>query len=140
MTKSGKGWVCCPENWFASNTSCYWVSSGSNTWTKSQKTCSEMGAHLLVVNTKEEQNFIIPNLQRSSAYYVGLSDPEGKQQWQWVDGSPYNKSATFWHPGEPSNQDEQCVMINSRGGSWGWNDARCDSPQRSICEMKKISF
>ncbi|XP_012861483.1 C-type lectin domain family 4 member A [Echinops telfairi] len=101
--------------------------------------CEKMNS-TVKVNTQEEQNFITRNLEGSSAYYVGLSDPEGKNQWQWVDGSPYNESTTFWRPGEPSHRDEQCVMINSVRGSWGWNDAHCDAHQRSICEMKKVYF
>ncbi|XP_045146459.1 C-type lectin domain family 4 member A-like [Echinops telfairi] len=127
-----KGWACCPEHWKVFNTSCYFISSEWKTWHESQKTWSGMGAHLL--------NFITRNLDSLSAYYVGLSDPEGKNQWQWADGSPYNESTTFWRPGEPSHRDQRCVMINSVRGGWGWNDGRCDAHQRSICEMKKVYF
>ncbi|ELK34788.1 C-type lectin domain family 4 member A [Myotis davidii] len=53
-----------------------------------------MKAHLLVINSKEEQDFIIQNLNKSKEYYVGLSDPEGNRDWQWVDQTPYNANAT----------------------------------------------
>lgn len=44
----------------------------------------------------------------------------------------------FWHQGEPSGLDEHCVILNIRLRQWGWNDARCDNLQRSICKMMKI--
>ncbi|ELK29470.1 C-type lectin domain family 4 member A [Myotis davidii] len=98
-----------------------------------------MNSHLLVINTKEEQDFIIQNLHNRKEYYVGLSDPEGNGDWQWVDQTPYNASATFWHPGEPNNQWERCVMLNNPSHrSWGWNDVECEKPHWSICKMMKI--
>ncbi|KAM9672378.1 C-type lectin domain family 4 member A-like isoform 2-T2 [Trichechus inunguis] len=133
-----KGWGCCPENWIVSNTSCYFISFKFSNWTNSEKNCIGMGAHLLVINTKEEQLLITQELLGSLAYYVGLSDPEGMRQWQWVDQSPYNKSVVFWHSGEPSNRNERCVIINLVNGNWGWNDIPCAERQNWICEMMKI--
>lgn len=71
---------------------------------------------------------------------MGLLDPEGQGHWQWVDQTPYNQSATFWHTGEPSHSEEHCVIENHRPPSlgWGWNDILCKDDQRSVCEMMKI--
>ena len=68
-----------------------------------------MNAHLLVINTKAEQDFVTQKLKTDFAYYVGLSDrtlTTGERHWQWVDQTPYNESATFWHEGEPNNPKE----------------------------------
>ncbi|XP_064141253.1 C-type lectin domain family 4 member A-like [Loxodonta africana] len=137
LPNTGKVCGCCPVNWIISNTSCYFISSEAKTWTESEKNCSGMGAHLVVINTKEEQLLITQKLKKSS-YYLGLSDPEATHQWQWVDQSPYSTSVTFWHHGEPDNHTGPCVLINIRDGSWGWDDASCDVPQKSICELMKI--
>ncbi|XP_078194133.1 C-type lectin domain family 4 member A isoform X2 [Callithrix jacchus] len=109
-------------------------------WQESEKKCARMEAHLLVINTREEQNFIFQNLEENSAYFVGLSDPEGQRHWQWVDQTPYNESSTFWHQGEPNDRNERCVTLNFRRypRSWGWNDVSCDGHQSSVCEMMKI--
>ncbi|EPQ05103.1 C-type lectin domain family 6 member A [Myotis brandtii] len=134
-----KYWSCCPQSWKSFSLNCYFISNDTKTWTESKNSCSAMNSHLLVTNTKEEQDFIIQNLDKSSAYYVGLSDPEGNGDWQWVDQTPYNASATFWHPGEPNYQWERCVMLNNPSRrSWGLNDVTCETPQRSICKMMKI--
>ncbi|XP_008591450.1 PREDICTED: C-type lectin domain family 4 member A isoform X1 [Galeopterus variegatus] len=138
LTTEEKVWSCCPKNWKPFSSNCYFISTESRSWNESEQSCSAMEAHLLVINSKEKQDFITSQLQKKYAYYLGLSDPQGNSQWQWVDQTPYNKNVTFWHSGEPSNGDEHCVMINARSQRWGWNDVRCDGKQMSICEMMKI--
>nr|WLD17965.1 BDCA-2 [synthetic construct] len=137
--KDIEDWSCCPTPWTSFQSSCYFISTGMQSWTKSQKNCSVMGADLVVINTREEQDFIIQNLKRQSSYFLGLSDPGGRRHWQWVDQTPYNENVTFWHSGEPNNLDERCAIINFRSSEeWGWNDIHCHVPQKSICKMKKI--
>ncbi|XP_006764811.1 PREDICTED: C-type lectin domain family 4 member A isoform X1 [Myotis davidii] len=139
LTMEERDWSCCPKNWKPFSLNCYFISTDTKTWTESKNSCSAMNSHLLVINTKEEQDFIIQNLHNRKEYYVGLSDPEGNGDWQWVDQTPYNASATFWHPGEPNNQWERCVMLNNPSHrSWGWNDVECEKPHWSICKMMKI--
>ncbi|XP_075863823.1 C-type lectin domain family 4 member A isoform X2 [Microcebus murinus] len=133
-----KVWSCCPKNWRSFSSKCYFISTEAKSWHENEEDCSRMGAHLLVINTKDEQDFITQNLNERFAYFVGLSDPEGQRRWQWVDQTPYKESATFWHKGEPSDPKERCVMMNIRYSNWGWNDIRCDSLQMSVCEMMKI--
>ncbi|XP_007170171.2 C-type lectin domain family 4 member A isoform X2 [Balaenoptera acutorostrata] len=133
-----KDWSCCPKNWTSFSSNCYFISTEQNIWDESEKRCSRMEAHLLVINTKDEQDIITRKLKLDSVYYVGLSDPEGKRHWQWVDQTPYNESAIFWHRGEPNNPYERCVVLNVRSGEWGWNDVPCNDRHKSICKMKKI--
>uniref|UniRef100_A0A2R9BC05 C-type lectin domain family 4 member C n=1 Tax=Pan paniscus TaxID=9597 RepID=A0A2R9BC05_PANPA len=131
--KDIEDWSCCPSPWTSFQSSCYFISTGI------QENCSVMGADLVVINTREEQDFIIQNLKRNSSYFLGLSDPGGRRHWQWVDQTPYNENVTFWHSGEPNNLDERCAIINFRSSEeWGWNDIHCHVPQKSICKMKKI--
>uniref|UniRef100_A0A8C5ZIA2 C-type lectin domain-containing protein n=1 Tax=Marmota marmota marmota TaxID=9994 RepID=A0A8C5ZIA2_MARMA len=140
LVNKGKVWSCCPEHWKSFSSSCYFFSTDANSWNASQENCSRMEAHLVVINSKEEQDFLTQNMDKKSAYFMGLSDPEGQGHWQWVDQTPYNQSATFWHTGEPSRSGERCVIVNHPSPSlqWGWNDINCDILQRSVCEMMKI--
>ncbi|XP_060240160.1 C-type lectin domain family 6 member A-like [Meriones unguiculatus] len=135
---SGKAWSCCPKDWKSFGPNCYFISTTSvASWKKSKGKCSSMGAHLLVIHSKEEQDFITRILDKQTAYFIGLRDP-GHRQWRWVDKTPYNKSATFWHKGEPNNENEQCVVINHRPAGWGWNDVFCNHGHSSVCQMNKI--
>lgn len=138
LTMKEKDWSCCPKGWKPFSLNCYFISTKDKNWDESKKNCSGMQAHLLVINTKAEQEFITGKLEKSKTYFVGLSDPKGTGNWQWVDQTPYNPSATFWHEGEPSNPDEHCASLNTRLEGWGLNDIRCGESQRSICKMMKI--
>ncbi|XP_077871416.1 C-type lectin domain family 4 member A [Ictidomys tridecemlineatus] len=135
-----KVWSCYPRNWKSFSSSCYFFSSDAKFWKESQENCSRMAAHLVVINSKEEQDFLTQNMDKYAAYFVGLSDPECQGHWQWVDQTPYNQSATFWHPGELSHSEEHCVIVNHRLPSlrWGWNHIRCKDGQELVCEMMKI--
>ncbi|OBS58139.1 hypothetical protein A6R68_10733, partial [Neotoma lepida] len=132
-----KVWSCCPKDWKSFSSHCYFPMSDSASWSESEEKCSSMGAHLMVIHSQEEQDFITQILNPKAAYHIGLSDP-GHREWQWVDQTPYNESVTFWHPGEPSSDHEQCVIVNQRYSRWGWNDIRCSANQKSVCQMKKI--
>ncbi|XP_060240159.1 C-type lectin domain family 4 member A-like isoform X2 [Meriones unguiculatus] len=134
----GKAWSCCPKDWKPFGSNCYFIStSPAASWNESEKKCSSKGAHLLVIHSKEEQDFITKNLEQKAAYYIGLWGP-GHRQWQWVDKSPYNESAAFWHKGEPNNVWEKCVVLHHRPAGWGWNDVLCNYIQSSVCQMNKI--
>nr|XP_048300236.1 C-type lectin domain family 4 member A-like [Myodes glareolus] len=130
-------WSCCPKDWKPFSSHCYFIPTDSTSWSKSEEKCSSMGAHLMVIRSREEQDFITKILRRDGAYFIGLSDP-GHRQWQWVDQTPYNESATFWHKGEPSSNREQCVILSHPYSKWGWNDIVCSDKQKSVCQMKKI--
>nr|XP_048300224.1 C-type lectin domain family 4 member A-like isoform X3 [Myodes glareolus] len=132
-----KVWSCCPKDWKPFSSHCYFIPTDSATWSKSQEKCSSMGAHLMVVRNREEQDFITKILRSDASYFIGLRD-RGKRQWQWVDQMPYNESATFWRKGEPNSDREQCVIINHSLSEWGWNDIVCSNEQKSVCQMKKI--
>nr|XP_004610705.1 unnamed protein product [Sorex araneus] len=135
LIMEGKSWSCCPKTWKPLGSNCYFFTSEVKNWTDSEKHCAGMQAHLLVVDSKEEQDFINKNLIQEHAYYLGLSEQNG--HWEWVNETPYNQSVMFWHPGEPNNGDEHCVVLNFHH-QWGWNDALCDDLQHSVCEMLKI--
>ncbi|XP_010606123.1 C-type lectin domain family 4 member C-like isoform X2 [Fukomys damarensis] len=140
--EEGESWSCCPSTWRLFEASCYFISTTVQSWNQSQQTCAAWQAELAVIRTSEEQDFITQSLEGSSAYYIGLSDPEGHRRWQWVDQTPYNASATFWHPGEPNGLEECCVELSFRGatGSWGWNDVSCQLPRGSVCRMPGVAY
>ncbi|XP_071466476.1 C-type lectin domain family 4 member A-like [Marmota flaviventris] len=130
-TMEGKVWSCCPQNWKSFSSSCYFFPTDAKSWKERQENCSRMEAHLVVINSKEKQDFLTQNMDKNAAYFMGLSDPEGQGHWQWVDQTPYNQSATFWHLGEPSHSEEHCVIVNHRLPSlqWGWSDILCKDRQ-----------
>ena len=49
------GTECCPVNWLEFEGSCYWFSRSGETWPEAEKHCRLENAHLVVVNSREEQ-------------------------------------------------------------------------------------
>ncbi|NXE29542.1 CLC4D protein, partial [Ardeotis kori] len=139
--KEGRGWTCCPKAWKRFHKSCYYLSDDMMPLAESVKNCTEMGSHLVVINSEAEQAFLTQALQqfpKGTNYYIGLSAQE-VSQWQWVDRTPYNESATFWRTGEPSNViPEMCVVIHSNSQIHNWNDVRCNRHYR-ICEAPAVT-
>ncbi|XP_038176092.1 C-type lectin domain family 4 member E isoform X2 [Arvicola amphibius] len=89
---SGSVRSCCPLNWKRFQSSCYFFSTTTLTWPSSLKNCSEMGAHLVVINTPEEQEFLFKTKPKRKEFYIGLTDQVVEGQWQWVDDTPFTES------------------------------------------------
>lgn len=67
---------CCPSNWVHFQSSCYFFSTNTMSWASSLKNCSDMGAHLVVINTREEQVVGVqppPMSMRPSSQHLSLS-------------------------------------------------------------------
>ncbi|KFP90374.1 PREDICTED: C-type lectin domain family 4 member A-like [Apaloderma vittatum] len=136
-----QSWMCCPEGWKYFSKSCYYISDDKMFKNESEQNCTGMGSHLVVINSKGEQDFLSKKLQRSSGgenYYIGLSAQQ-VGQWQWVDKTPYNATSAFWREEEPSNNDaEKCVVIHkSTRPPNNWNDVSCGNHHR-ICEAAAV--
>ncbi|XP_048221809.1 asialoglycoprotein receptor 2 [Perognathus longimembris pacificus] len=131
------GTKCCPVNWVRHGGSCYWFSRAGMNWREAEAYCRLENAHLVVINSWDEQKFI---MQHTSPFHIwiGLSDMEGP--WRWVDGTNYEHSYQNWAIAQPDNwqghevgASEDCVEVLSNGL---WNDNFCAEVNRWACEMK----
>ncbi|KAL7855800.1 hypothetical protein AOLI_G00194040 [Acnodon oligacanthus] len=122
------------QEWFFS-TSVYYVFTGKS-WSDSRQDCIERGADLLIINSKEEQDFITNKLGTGQAW-IGLSDRDTEGVWKWVDGS--GVTISFWMSGEPNNyEEEDCVEIHGRSATNSWNDRPCSYKEGWICEKSTL--
>uniref|UniRef100_A0A671FB50 C-type lectin domain-containing protein n=2 Tax=Rhinolophus ferrumequinum TaxID=59479 RepID=A0A671FB50_RHIFE len=138
LKSNGEGYTrntCCPLNWLEHEGSCYWFSHTGKPWKEAEKYCQLENGHLVVINSREEQNFVQEHTG-SSYTWIGLSDPEGI--WKWVDGTDYETNFKNWKPGQPDDWHghglgggEDCAHYLSDGR---WNDDVCQRPYRWICE------
>ncbi|XP_037370299.1 C-type lectin domain family 4 member E [Talpa occidentalis] len=140
---SGSVKNCCPLNWVYFHSSCYFFSTNTLTWTLSVKNCSDMGAHLVIINTQEEQEFLFHTKPKGKEFYIGLTDRIVESQWKWVDGTHLNQFLSFWDAGEPNNiaTVEDCVTIrDSSNPRKNWNDVPCFFNMFRICEMPQANI
>uniref|UniRef100_A0A8C5LGM3 Asialoglycoprotein receptor 2 n=2 Tax=Jaculus jaculus TaxID=51337 RepID=A0A8C5LGM3_JACJA len=129
------GTECCPVNWVSHEGSCYWFSRAGLTWAEADKYCQLENAHLLVINSWEEQKFITQHMGPFHTW-IGLTDSDGS--WKWVDGTDYRSNYKNWAFTQPDNWqghelggNEDCVEVLSDGQ---WNDNFCQQVNRWACE------
>ncbi|XP_078114044.1 LOW QUALITY PROTEIN: C-type lectin domain family 4 member E-like [Sander vitreus] len=120
------------EGWEYFRGSFYYISSTRKTWQQSRDDCLQKGADLVIINSKEEQDFTRKFEKR---LWIGLTDSKTELKWKWVDGTPLTKS--YWDSGEPNDiNGEDCVEIRFFDPEKSWNDNNCLTELNWICEMK----
>nr|XP_020506487.1 macrophage mannose receptor 1-like [Labrus bergylta] len=117
----------CPSGWLSFSGSCYWMVSNINlltTWHDAFTKCSDQGAHLLIINSQEEQFFIngkLPDFHQVDIpdIWLGLSDKDQDGDFRWVDKTQITFSN--YGPGWPQNTANvwDCGQI--------FTDSHCDS-------------
>ncbi|XP_037620628.1 CD209 antigen-like protein C isoform X2 [Sebastes umbrosus] len=117
--------------WVYFKYSFYYISSIAKSWQESREDCQQRGADLMIINSKEEQEF---GRQFKRNTWIGLTDSETEGIWKWVDGTALGTS--YWGTGEPtnSNNDEDCGALWGFGKENNWNDVPCSIQINWICE------
>ncbi|XP_053533518.1 C-type lectin domain family 4 member M [Ictalurus punctatus] len=130
----------CPSGWTRFLSSCYRVSPFKNTWEESRHECRRTGADLVIINSREEQQFVSG---LGLNVWIGLTDREQEGEWKWVDNTPLESG--YWKNNEPNNivylyADEDCAEVISNIGSSSvisnWNDIHCNRYSNGLCEKK----
>ncbi|XP_044045919.1 CD209 antigen-like protein E isoform X2 [Siniperca chuatsi] len=122
------------QGWVYFHDSFYYISSIKKTWQDSRDDCLQRGADLIIINSKEEQEF---TRRYKKIMWIGLTDRETEGVWKWVDGTPLTTS--FWYFGEPNNyhgRNEDCIEIKYHDNGNSWNDVVCENENLWICEKK----
>ncbi|XP_032354480.1 asialoglycoprotein receptor 2 isoform X3 [Camelus ferus] len=132
------GTQCCPVNWVDYEGSCYWFSRSGKPWLEAEKYCQLENAHLVIINSREEQKFIAQHTNPFQTW-IGLTDSDGS--WRWVDGTDYRYNYKNWAATQPDDWQghelggsEDCAEIRGDGR---WNDDFCQQVKRWVCEMKR---
>ncbi|KAI4894932.1 hypothetical protein NFI96_022974 [Prochilodus magdalenae] len=115
----------------------YYLSTEKKSWRESRQYCTDKGADLVIINSREEEEFISKAFGGTEAW-IGLTDSDTEGVWKWVDGSAL--TTEFWWTGEPNdyNGEEDCGITGFRGAGPDnistWADYPCHHPVVGICE------
>ncbi|XP_048008544.1 CD209 antigen-like protein A isoform X2 [Megalobrama amblycephala] len=118
------------NGWIYGHSSFYYISKEKKSWNESRSYCMERGADLIIINNKEEHDFVQKNIVNDcSSFWIGLTDIDEEGSWKWVDGS--TPTFWFWWTNEPNGQrGENCVQYYISN----WADYPCDDAHLWICE------
>ncbi|XP_027874614.1 CD209 antigen-like protein E [Xiphophorus couchianus] len=118
--------------WVYFSGSFYYISTTQKSWQSSQYFCQYQGADLVIINSREEEQFTRKFQKRA---WIGLTDRIQEGSWKWVDGTALTQS--YWRFGEPNHfkaRNEDCVEIQNFDSERNWNDAQCANDNYWICE------
>ncbi|XP_045695694.1 killer cell lectin-like receptor subfamily F member 2 [Phyllostomus hastatus] len=85
----------CQNDWLLNQGKCYKFSASSKTWNESQHDCTKLQAHLPVIHTLKELEFIQKSLQPGQPIWVGLYIMPPGKQWAWINEHPFVEQKTF---------------------------------------------
>ncbi|XP_026118871.1 CD209 antigen-like protein C [Carassius auratus] len=75
------------DGWRCHQSSLYFFSFERKNWTESRNDCTERAADLIIINNREEQDFVKIITDSFGHFWIGLTDIEEEGRWKWVDGS-----------------------------------------------------
>ncbi|KAL6455535.1 hypothetical protein MHYP_G00360750 [Metynnis hypsauchen] len=77
------------QEWIYFSSSLYYISTEKKRWSESRQFCTERGADLLIINSREDQDFT-EKLRGGQTAWIGLRQIE--TFWRWVDDSALTTS------------------------------------------------
>ncbi len=126
-----------PLNAITYNGHYYKLFDKSFNWMDAESYCEKMNGHLVTVNDKYENEFIIDLLQQyaeKNCYWAGIYKDVRRDQWIHIDGS--SVSFANWASNEPNNFNDNEMVVHLFGKNYGngkgyknvgdWNDCSED--------------
>ena len=104
----------------------YALTARPESWPEAEAEAHALGAHLVTVNSAEEQSFVertfLRGLDRLRPIWIGFTDSKSEGSFAWAGGEV--SAYTHWGAGEPNNNgDEDFAAIN-----WGYSYTKGDPP------------
>lgn len=143
--------IACPTGWMKWRDSCYTLMPTKTNWSDAWMACDRILAHMTVVNTQEEQDFVWREM-RGKMVEIGAKIVEDIELWigcRDIDNTGHllclgDKSdahyKNWYQPeNEPNNADHHCVRMADKYNS-SWGDCDCSSLKFTACEKEAFSY
>ncbi|KAJ7317280.1 hypothetical protein JRQ81_003442 [Phrynocephalus forsythii] len=120
----------CPGHWNLHRDKCYWKSQHVKTWNQSRDDCLRKNAELLVIQDKEEMEFIKQSIEDKITYWIGLAFSVKK--WMWVTGTQLDQNLF----------DEPIYTPNNKCGAVRHKilSEDCTTEFKWMCKKKSITL
>ncbi|CAL8386456.1 unnamed protein product [Gadus morhua 'NCC'] len=114
-----------PNGWDNFGCKCYCLSKVWGFCNECRGFCVSNGADLVVVDSKEEMDFI----SRYGGYFwLGATDKASAGLWRWVDGTVLSVDNPSWSRGKPDGgKEKNCLREVREKTNYEWTDERCEA-------------
>ena len=125
------------DHWREYEDSLYLIVLKRLTWGRAKQYCSNKGAHLMDVGTRNESDYINSQVRlvgnKRERFWIAVNDLKLENKFVSSDGS--NQTFFNWDHNEPNQYEgnEDCVEVRlDRNGRW--NDVPCNIRKSFVCE------
>jgi hypothetical protein len=108
--------------WYEYNGHKYALTKVAGNWKQAESEAQENDGHLVTINSKEENNWLLKTFGTKS-FWIGLVQDEGSLEpaggWHWSSGEPMK--FINWDSGQPNNYsgaDDYGMLLTGTGGRW----------------------
>uniref|UniRef100_A0A8C3HZD9 C-type lectin domain-containing protein n=1 Tax=Chrysemys picta bellii TaxID=8478 RepID=A0A8C3HZD9_CHRPI len=105
----GSGCKLCPRNWVLHRDKCYWLSNEADTWSKSHDDCSRKESQMLVIQDREQMDYLQPVIKDDNGVWIGLTFNSTQGKWTWLDGAPVHEELQL--PESSQGDESNCGML-----------------------------
>ena len=108
-------------------------------WHEAAEISEDNNGHLVTITSQEENDFVSALANYENAW-IGLSDEESENNFEWITGEPY--LFNNWASGEPNGifidplNDQDWVHTNWSGNAGLWNDASFETDFLAVAELE----
>jgi parallel beta-helix repeat protein len=88
------------------------------TWSEAKAYCEARGGHLVTISNIEENNFV-SNIAGSNIIWIGLTDEETENDWEWITGENYGFENWYIPPNDAGEGEDYVLMFHN--GYWNDN-------------------
>ncbi|XP_077688939.1 phosphatidylserine lipase ABHD16A [Eretmochelys imbricata] len=127
----GSGCKLCPRHWVPHRDKCYRLSEENKYWSRGRDDCARRGSHLLVIQDREELEFIQNITGDQNLVWIGLNIASPGRNWTWVDGSPFNQ--TRFLVSGPA-EENSCAAIQKNQ----IQSEICNTDYKWICQKEAV--
>ncbi|XP_016078816.1 PREDICTED: regenerating islet-derived protein 4 [Miniopterus natalensis] len=128
----------CATGWFYHKSNCYGYFRKLRNWSDAELECQSFGAHLASIQNLKEAKAIseyISGYQKNLPVWIGLHDPQKRQQWQWIDGTLY-LFKTWASKSRSMAANKHCAEMNANSDFLTWDSKECHKVQHFLCKYR----
>ncbi|KAB5518544.1 hypothetical protein PHYPO_G00167280 [Pangasianodon hypophthalmus] len=118
--------------WSQFHSSFYYISTEKKTWGQSRQECRKSGTDLVIINSQEEEDFIIEQLGNKTQAWIGLKSKDTDREWKWVDGAALQTG--HWNLEQPNDGNNQPPAGNVSIRQ-NWIPMPCAQDELWVCEI-----